>query len=320
LAPYNEQVRIVARLEELFARLGAGIEGLRKVKVQLKRYRQAVLKYAFEGKLTEEHRDNSVCDEKLGWAIPADWGLKPAKELFYIKGRIGWRGLKKSHFTNEGPYLITGVDFTDGKIDWEKCYHIPLDKYLESPEIFTQKDDILLTKDGTIGKVAYVGHVPGGQASINAHILLIRNLQNNGIFAKFIYYMLQTRYFFDFVDLKKIGTTRPALTQRAFEEFPVFYPSLEKQKRIVEKIEDCLSIVDHIYETLKLSLTQARELRQSILEKAFRGELVPHDPHDEPAEQLLERIRVEMAKSQGGKDINKKKIKPKQLELSSYVK
>ena len=320
LAPFNEQRRIVARLEELFTRLDAGVEGLRKAKAQLKRYRQAVLKYAFEGKLTEEHRNNSVYDEKLEWAVPADWSLKPAKELFYIKGRIGWRGLKKSHFTTEGPYLITGVDFTDGKIDWEKCYHIPMDKYLESPEIFVQGDDILLTKDGTIGKIAYIDHVPNGQASINAHILLIRNLQNNGIFAKFMYYMLQTQYFFNFVDLRKIGTTRPALTQRAFEEFPVFYPPIEKQKKIVEKIEDCLSIVDHVNMTLERSLTQARELRKLILEKAFGGELVPQDPNDESAEKLLERIREERAKSKGEKDINTKKVKPKQLELSTYVK
>ena len=103
--------------------------------------------------------------------------------------------MKKSDFTEDGPYLITGINFLNGGIDWENCYHLPMEKFLDSPEIIVQKDDILLTKDGTVGKLAYIDTVPENKASLNAHISLIRNLKNNGVFPKFAYYVFQSPYF-----------------------------------------------------------------------------------------------------------------------------
>lgn len=319
IAPVAEQNRIVSKIEELFTNLDAGVESLKKVKAQLKRYRQAVLKAAMDGKLTQVERKEFVYREELRNDVPAEWDLKTAKELFYIKGRIGWRGLKKSHFTSEGPYLITGIDFIDGKINWENCYHIPMDKYLESPEIFVRKDDILVTKDGTIGKVAYIDHVPGGQTSINAHILLIRNLENNNILPRFTYYMLQAHHFLNFVELKKIGTTRPALTQRAFEEFPFSYPPPEEQEKIVEEIEKRFSFIDEAEEAVEMSFKHSERLRQSILKRAFEGKLVPQDPTDEPAEELLKRIKNEKASRDSGVK-PKKKNNMKEIGLMRYVK
>ena len=73
---------------------------------------------------------------------------------------------------------------------------------------------------------------------------------------------------------------------------------MEKQKQIIEEIERCLSVADKIEDTINQSLKQAERLRQSILKRAFEGQLVPQDPSDEPAEKLLERIRAEKAKNQ----------------------
>jgi type I restriction enzyme, S subunit len=239
--------------------------------------------------------------------------MKRAKELFYLKGRIGWRGLKKAHFIKEGPYLITGVDFQNGSVDWGNCYRIPMDKYLESPEIFVQKDDVLLTKDGTIGKVVCVGEIPNGKASLNAHLLLIRNLEKVVIMPKFTYYMLQAPNFLNFVERHKIGTTRPSLTQRAFEDFPFYYPEFEEQKQIVVNIERFLSIADEINQTLNQNLVRVNVLRNSILKIAFEGNLVSQDPSDEPAEKLLARIKVEQTNN-NKYEINKK------LEMPGYIK
>jgi type I restriction enzyme S subunit len=312
IPPLSEQRRIVSKVEELFSFLDAGVASLRKVQAQLKRYRQAVLKYAFEGKLAREKQE--LChNQELGLEVPCGWNMKTAKELFYIKGRIGWRGLKKSHFAETGPYLITGVDFQNGAIDWNDCYHIPTDKYLESPEIFVQEDDVLLTKDGTIGKLAYVDNVPNGQASINAHILLIRSIEKTTILPRFTYYALQAPNFLSFVERRKIGTTRPALTQRAFEEFPFYYPQLEEQEEIIGNIERFLSAADDLSKTLKQDLSQAQRMRQSILKRAFEGRLVSQDPNDEPAEKLLERIKAERFNNRKPKSDN-------QVELSRYVK
>jgi type I restriction enzyme S subunit len=312
LPPFQEQGRIVAKIEELFSFLKEGIELLHKVKAQVKNYRQAVLKYAFEGKLSGT-KPKFRYDQELGVEVPTDWNMKRAEELFYLKGRIGWRGLKKAHFVSEGPYLITGVDFKNGSVDWKSCYHIPIAKYLESPEIFVQKDDVLLTKDGTIGKVACVDEIPNGKASLNAHLLLIRNLEKTVIMPKFTYYMLQAPNFLNFVEHRKIGTTRPSLTQRAFEDFPFYYPKFEEQREIVVGIERFLSIADDLNRNIGQNLMRAKVLQQSIQQSAFEGRLVCQNPADEPAENLLNQIRSERE--------GKKKYKiDNQLELSEYVK
>jgi len=184
--------------------------------------------------------------------IPEDWKIKTAGELFYIKGRIGWRGLKKAHFTEDGPYLITGVDFDSGNIDWKNCFHIPMDKFLESPEIIVQKDDILLTKDGTIGKVAHIDEIPDGKASLNAHIILIRNLKNNNVYPRYTYYVLQSPYFLSFVKSIQKSGTRPSLPQKIFEKFTISIPSYSEQQKIVEKLD--------------LILGQFEEKKKQILE------------------------------------------------------
>ena len=88
-----------------------------------------------------------------------------------MKGRIGWQGLKQSEFTTEGPYLITGMNFKDGKIRWDEVYHITEARYDEAPEIQLKAGDVLMTKDGTIGKLLYVDTLPD-KASLNVYATL----------------------------------------------------------------------------------------------------------------------------------------------------
>jgi type I restriction enzyme S subunit len=206
---------------------------------------------------------------ELGFEIPSEWSVKPTKELFYIKGRIGWRGLKRADFITEGPYLVTGVDFSDGRIVWRNCVHIPMSKFLESPEIFVQKDDILMTKDGTIGKVAYVDYVPGGKASINAHLFLIRTLRNINIHPMYIYYALQTSHFLKYATLRQVGTTRAGFSQRAFEKFPFLLPSYEEQKKIV----DILSSTDKKLELEKQEKAKLERVKSSLMDLLLSGKV-----------------------------------------------
>ena len=208
-------------------------------------------------------------NKDVGFEIPSEWKVKPAKELFYIKGRIGWRGLKRAHFTTEGPYLVTGVDFSDGKIAWKNCVHIPMDKFLESPEIFVQKDDVLVTKDGTIGKVAYIDDVPGGEASINAHLLLVRNLKSADVHPMFTYYVLQTSYFLNYAKLKQVGTTRAGFSQRAFEDFPFPLPPLGEQKRIIE----VLSTVHRKLEIERQGKLRLKQIKLGLMDLLLTGKV-----------------------------------------------
>jgi type I restriction enzyme, S subunit len=96
------------------------------------------------------------------------------REVSSLKGRIGWQGLKQAEFTNneEEPFLITGMNFKDGAIRWHEVYHIPEARYEMAPEIQLRPEDVLMTKDGTIGKVLYIDSIPHpGKASLIATIL-----------------------------------------------------------------------------------------------------------------------------------------------------
>lgn len=117
-------------------------------------------------------------DSGIEWIgeIPAEWDLLKLKYCSYLKGRIGWQGLRAEEFTEEGPYLITGTDFENGRIQFERSYHITEERYAEAPQIQLKVGDLLITKDGTVGKMALVTELPD-KASLNSHLLLIRPLQ-----------------------------------------------------------------------------------------------------------------------------------------------
>lgn len=350
LAPYNEQVRIAARLEELFGRLDAGVEGLRKVKAQLKRYRQAVLKSAFEGKLTEEWRKthkhetepatkllerigrqieinakgkrkkSSRMDMPLNQELSEGWTCGRLEDWIYIAGRIGWRGLKAEEYTSEGPLFLSVYNLNKGiKVDFSEAQHITEERYEESPEIQLQNNDILLVKDGAgIGKIGIVEGL-NTKATVNSSLLVIRG--SDVFLPKFLLYFLMGPKMQEVVKMRITGSATPHLFQRDIKRFDVLIPPIAEQQKVVESIESSFSVADEVENTIKQGLRQAEALRQSILRDAFQGKLVPQDPSDEPAGKLLERIREEKAKSKGKKDTNKgRKNKPKQLELSTYVK
>jgi type I restriction enzyme S subunit len=207
-------------------------------------------------------KEANLIDTKNG-GFPADWTVKETKDLFYIKGRIGWRGLKRANFTKDGPFLITGVNFKNGAVDWANCFHVSTAKFLESPEIIVQKNDILLTKDGTIGKVARINEIPNdGKATINAHIFLVRNLPNNGIYPLYTYYTLQSSAFLDYVERSQTGSTRAGFAQSKFEKLPFPVPSYEEQQGISE----VLSTVDHAIQRTDEIITKIERLWKGLMQ------------------------------------------------------
>jgi type I restriction enzyme S subunit len=112
--------------------------------------------------------------------------------------------LRFDEFTEEGPYLVTGTDFREGKVDWATCYHLPEERYQEDPFIQLREGDLLITKDGTIGKIAVVRDMPG-PASLNSGVFVTRALRpvyRTG----YMYWVLCSDAFAGFIE-KKSGTT-----------------------------------------------------------------------------------------------------------------
>ena len=158
-------------------------------------------------------------------------------ESLYIKGRIGWKGLKKGEYLKTGDYrIINGSNISNGVIDWSNCGYITKQRYFESPEIMLKKGDILITKDGTIGKVAIVNKVEY-PSTIASGLFILRNNAPEKWNTLFLYYYLQTNRFKEFVHSRTEGSVIPHLYQKDFENLEIPYISLTEQYKISSKLD-----------------------------------------------------------------------------------
>ena len=121
--------------------------------------------------MTKVYKDSNI--EWIG-DIPREWKTTKLFNLCTIKGRIGWNGLRSDEFKEKSfAYLVTGQDFVSSDINWDRCYQIDKDRYDEDPFIQLSNGDILITKDGTIGKIAKVRNMDK-PACLNSGIFVLK--------------------------------------------------------------------------------------------------------------------------------------------------
>lgn len=302
--PIQEQQRIVAKIEELFSELDKGIETLKKAQQQLKVYRQAVLKYAFEGKLTNP-------DVKEG-DLPEGWVVKSLAQITIEKtglrrGPFG-SAIKKEFFVPSGykVYEQSNAIYNDHKLG---RYYINQAKFEELKNFEVKEGDFIVSCSGTLGKIA---QIPKGAESgvINQALLRIR-LKENVLTARFFLFYFRAELFQRMIFDQSQGTAMNNLIGiKDFKEITITFPEdVKEQLKLVSEIESRLSVCDKIEESIEQGLQQAEALRQSILKKAFEGMLVPQDPNDESASVLLERIKAERVAAQPEKKTKAKKVK-----------
>ena len=195
--------------------------------------------------------------------IPTDWNIKRVKYLASLKGRIGWQGLTSDEYIDEGPFLITGIDFCNGGIDWENCVHITEERWVEAPEIHIHNGDLLITKDGTIGKVAIVDNLTT-KASLNSGVLLIRPQVDYD--KKFLFWVLQSDEFWTWFKLKNAGnSTIVHLYQGDFAEFSYTFPMVEEQKAIANYLDAQCSKLDSIIADLEKQIDTLQKYKKSLI-------------------------------------------------------
>jgi type I restriction enzyme S subunit len=201
------------------------------------------------------------------------WKKKQLGELAELKGRIGWRGLTAKEYTDRGPLFLSVHSLNYGDyVDFRDAFHISEERYVESPEIMLQKDDVLICKDGAgIGKVGIIGELPD-RTTINSSLLMIRS--GKDILPKFLYRCLASPYFQQIVNSRLNGATTPHLYQRDITEFPIFLPPIPEQQRIVGILDKAFDGITTTIANAETNLQNARALFDSHLQSIFthRGE------------------------------------------------
>jgi type I restriction enzyme S subunit len=262
IPPLETQQAIVSKIEELFSELDKGIEDLKTAQQQLKTYRQSVLKWAFEGKLTNEN----VKDGEL----PEGWEWTTFQKVCIKIGDIDHKMPKQLEIGY--PYVST-KDFTnDLKISFENAKYISEEDYLNlSRKIKPEKGDIIFPRYGTIGKNILVDFDKKFLVSYSCAVI---KPNHDIVLSKYIYLFSLSPKVTDEIRKYVVETTQANIGIASIKSFVFPLPSMKEQHKVVEELESRLSVADKMEESIAQSLQQAEALRQSILKKAFSGELV----------------------------------------------
>ena len=259
----SEQHAIVSKIEELFSELDKGITELKTAQQQLKTYRQSVLKSAFEGKLTNEN----VKDGEL----PDGWEWKTFSDVCVRIGDIDHKMPKKTE-NGKYPYLSTKDITNDFKLSFDNVKLISEEDYLMlSRKIKPEKGDIIFPRYGTIGKNVLVDTDKKFLISYSCAII---KPNTNLINEKYIYLFSLSPKVTDEIRKYVVETTQANIGIGSIKSFVFPLAPLEDQHRVVQEIESRLSVADKMEQSIQVSLQKAEVLRQSILKKAFSGELV----------------------------------------------
>ncbi len=307
LPPIAEQTRIAAKLDELLAQietLKARIDG---VLALLNRFRQSVLAAAISGRLTEDWRSQSACCEpdnqplphrsNTSDPLPIGWVTKTASEIcgFITKGTTPPKE-KMTAGHGDVPYIkVYNLTFT-GALNFSidptfvdrNTHTIDLKRSIVRP------GDVLMNIVGPpLGKVSIV---PASYPEWNINQAIARFSASDGVSPRYLALCLRSDSVLNYATSRAKATAGQLnLTLEICRELPIPLPPTPEQTEIVRRVEQLFAFAEQLEARVKAAQTRIDHLTQSVLAKAFRGELVPQDPNDEPADVLLEGIKAQRA-------------------------
>ncbi len=213
-------------------------------------------------------------DSGIEWIgeIPKHWKIRPLKYNTYLKARVGWHGLKSDEFGKEGAYCVTGTDFYNGRIRWEGCYRVSNDRYGEDPYIQLKEGDLLITKDGTIGKTAIVINLPG-EATLNSGVFVVRPKKDYT--SRFLYWVLNSCVFTEFVNYHSKGSTIIHLYQDTFCNLPLALPAPQEQEFITNYLDQKTALIDDTIQKKQRLIDLIQEERTALINQAVTRGLDP---------------------------------------------
>lgn len=309
--PFPEQKRIADKLDTVLARVDACRARLNRVPVILKRFRQSVLAAAIAGRLTTDWRMKNEIESAIGEQVelnvsepyshivvaPKCWEQHRLGDVCDFVG--GSQPPKSTFVVDDGPDVVRLIQIRDYKSDKYKIF-IPR----ELARRFCSKTDIMVGRYGPpIFQI-----LRGIEGAYNV-ALMKAEPKTKKLDLEYLYYFLKGDVLLRYVESGSDRTSgQDGVRKELLYPYPFFLPSIEEQHEIVRRVEVLFAFADRLEARLTTARTAAERLTPALLAKAFRGELVPQDPNDEPARELLARIAT---KNLGG--VKKKSAMKKRL-------
>lgn len=245
----NEIVSVLSDMDE-------AISNLQKLIRKKKDIRQGTMQMLVTGK------------KRLD-GFSGDWVKINLAKNSRLKARIGWQGLTTAEYLDEGySYLITGTDFKDGRINWNDCHYVNYDRYVQDPNIQVSNGDLLLTKDGTIGKVAYISDL-NRPATLNSGVFVVKPI-TDAYTAHFMFYVLESSVFKDFLQQLSAGSTINHLYQKDLVKFDLYVPPTTEEQ---EAITGILFDMDLDIYKLEEKLSKYQKIKQGMMGELLTGKV-----------------------------------------------
>jgi len=256
------QKAIVKKIEELFSSLDSGIADLKKAQDQLVIYRQAVLKKAFEGELTNTKISNGDLPINWNWASIFDFLFDNKKGM--ATGPFG-TALKKHEHKQEGVPVLGIENIGEGKFKMPNKIFVTPEKSIELKSFKVLENDIIISRSGTVGEICSIPKQMENSL-ISTNLIRVR-LDLEKVLPKFFVYLFQGGNVREQVKELCKGSTRVFLNQTILKKLKLPLCSIEEQKEVIKEIESRLSVCDKVEKDIADSLQKAQALRQSILKK-----------------------------------------------------
>ena len=257
IPPLPEQQKIA----EILSTQDKLIELQEKKIEQLKELKKAYLQKMFpkKGSKYPELRFKGFTDP---------WEQRKLSEICTMHARIGWQNLRTSEFLDSGDYyLITGTDFEDGRINLSTCHYVEKDRFEQDKKIQIKNGSILITKDGTLGKVAFVENLDK-PATLNAGVFNVEIIEND-VDNRYLVQYLKAPFLMDYVNSKATGGTIKHLNQSILVDFPVQMPESAEQ----QKIGAYFSRLDHLITLHQRKSEQEKQKKKALMQLLLTGKV-----------------------------------------------
>lgn len=283
LPPMAEQKRIADKLDTVFTRVHAVNTRLARVAPILKRFRQSVLAAATSGRLTEDWRNAHRA---------ADWTPRTVESLcLHISDGPFGSNLKSDDYTNTGARVVRLENIGHLSFDAVKETFISLDKYETLKKHTLLPGDLLFSSfvDEEVRVCEFPANI--AEPTINKADCFRVRVDRAQVDQRFLAFRLACKSTYQALKELVHGATRPRINLNQLRGFEVMLPSADEQAEIVRRVETLFVFADRLEARLQTAQTATERLTPALLAKAFRGELVPQDPNDEPASELLRRLQ-----------------------------